>query len=479
MKKKLPLIIISALLVLAIPVTFVSVGFGLPSVFADTYYGELSVMFNKLKNTKTKKIVFVGNSAVAFGINTDLVNGEIPGYNVVNMGLYGAIGTKTMLELSKTNISNGDVVVLCVEPYQQTSSLYFSATETWSAMDADMSMLNYLSKSVRGYMVGGFVGYTAEKVKYSSGAEKPMNTGVYSRASFKKGNEDTDYVTYDRPYNIMKGGYDNANLPSIDESVFGEGYLDYVNEYAAWVKKQNAEIYYGFTPVNSLSLGEDQQEKADKLYTYLSNKLQFPLLNNPSKYFLDYRYFYDNNVHLNNAGMVRYTDLLTEDLKLVLNIHTKNNIPLLDPPEIPKEETKDGDNKDVDKFNYEVVEGATERYVRITGLNEEGKNASSLTIPATYEGLPVREFAKETFQDNKVISRLTLSSNIQTIYDHSFKGASRLSSLFFEHNSILGINVGINYLDGADNCYIYIKKSVSIADCAGGWERYQSRIRYY
>ena len=479
MKKRIPLIIISALLVLALPITLISVGFGLPSVYADTYYGELAVMFHKLKETNNRKVVFVGNSAVAFGIHSELVEKELPGFRVVNFGLYGAIGTKTMLDLSKVNINAGDIVVLCVEPYAQTSSLYFSATETWRAVDADMSMLGLLPDSVRSYMVGGFVNYASEKVKYSSSDSKPMNTGVYSRSSFVKDGQDVDYITYDRPYNVMKGGYDNANLPILDESVFGEGFIGYLNEYAKWINQKHAYLYYGFSPANSLSLGDNPQEKADRLYDYLSSKLTFPLLNNPAKYFLDYRYFYDNNVHLNTAGMYRYSDLLAEDLKLVLDIKTKNNIPYYEPPEIPKEEAKEGNNEDVDKFDYEIIDGATERYVRITGLNERGKSVPTLTIPATYEGLPVREFSKETFQDNKTVSRVVLSANINTIYNHSFAGASRLAELYFEHDSILGISVGLDFLEGADACYIYIKKTVSIADCAGGWERYQNRIRYY
>lgn len=479
MKKKIPLIIISFLLILALPITFISVGFGLPSVFSETYYGELAVMFHKLKETKQRKVVFVGNSAVAFGINSELVENELPGFRVVNFGLYGAIGTKTMLDLSKVNIEMGDIVVLCVEPYAQTSSLFFSATETWRAMDSDLSMLNLLPKSVRSYMIGGFPGYTAEKIKYSSSDNKPMNTGVYSRSSFIKDGKDIDYINYDRPYNVMKGGYDNANLPVMDESVFGNGFLDYLNDYANWIKEKHAYLYYGFTPVNSLSVGDNQQEKADKLYDYLASKLNFPILNNPAKYFLDYRYFYDNNVHLNTAGMYRYSDLMLEDLKLILNIKTKNSIPYYEPPEIPKEESKKGSDEDVDKFTYEIIDGATEKYVRITGLSELGKNASTLIVPATYENLPVREFAQNTFQNNKVVSRIVLSANINTIYDHSFKGATRLTELYFEHDSILGISVGVNYLEGADACYIYIKSTVSIADCAGGWERYQNRIRYY
>ena len=477
---KLVAIIVSGVLLLATPITLVSVGFGAPSVFQDTYYGELSEMFFKLKHTSGKKVVFVGNSAVAFGINSDLVGSELVGYKVVNLGLYGAIGTRTMIDLSKANINEGDIVVVCPEPYKQTSSLYFSAKEMWRAADSDFSMLQMLPYEQNGYMVGAFPGYVAEKIQYSSSEEKPMNTGVYSRSAFKRENgQYADYVVADRPYNMMGGGYDGTNLPLLSKDVFGEGFLDYLNDYASFVKDRKASLYFGFCPLNSLSLGDNKAKDADDFYDYLDEKLNFPLLGHPAKYFFDYRFFYDNNVHMNSAGMSHYTSALVEDLKLELGLPTKNSIPLAEPPEIPADTHEDGDNSDLDKFELEIIDGEVERYARIKSLSEAGKAASILTLPSTYEGVPVREFDATVFQNNKTVSRIVLPSNIHSIYDRSFYGATRLSELYFRHDSILGMSVGVNFLEGADNCYIYIKKNVSVADCAGGWERYESRIRYY
>ena len=54
--------------------------------------------------TNNKKIVFIGDSAMPFGLRSDLIEEEIPDYKVVNFGLYGSIGTKFMVDLSKSNV---------------------------------------------------------------------------------------------------------------------------------------------------------------------------------------------------------------------------------------------------------------------------------------------------------------------------------------------------------------------------------------
>ena len=117
--------------------------------------------------------------------------------------------------------------------------------------------------------------------------------------------------------------------------------------------------------------------------------------------------------------------------------------------------------------------------MRLTGLTAEGKTMTEITLPSDYDGVPVREFAPEVFSGNTTISRITLPQNISWLYDNSFDGAVRLSALVFEHDSVLGMTAGEDFLEGADNCSIYLKKGVSFAGCAGGWEKYQDRVVYY
>lgn len=481
MKRTITKILITVVLILVIPVSLVLTGFCLPSQFGDSFYGEIAEVYHELKETERKKIIFIGNSAVAFGVRKDLVESEIPAYKSINFGVYGAVGTKYMLDLSKANIGNGDVIVIMPELYQQTCSLYFSARDVWRAADSDYGMLSYVAKENKESIVGNFFGYTAEKYKYFTGNGDSTAEGAYTKAAFtdKKGNY-VGYMTYERPYNTMSGGYDPANLPVLNESVFGAGFIDYLNAYNAYAKGKGATVYFGFAPINELAVGDNAYGDGNALYNYLREHLDFEVIGHPIKYLMDYRWFYDNNVHMNSYGAITYTDILVEDLKLALDIEEPNNIDLPDPPEIPEKASASGDNSDAQYFNYEIKEGATGKYVFITGLTEEGKTRASLTLPTDYDGIPVREFAAETFRNNAVISRIVLPQNISVIYEDSFLGATRLSALYFEHDSILDISVTEEFLRGADNCYIYLKSSVNIsAGCTGGWEFYGKRIRTY
>ena len=75
-----------------------------PKQYTQTYYGALSVLYSQLKETDSKKIVIIGNSNVAFGVDSALAEELLKDagidYSVRNFGLYGALGTKMMCELA-------------------------------------------------------------------------------------------------------------------------------------------------------------------------------------------------------------------------------------------------------------------------------------------------------------------------------------------------------------------------------------------
>lgn len=133
-----------------------AIGFS-ASRFGDTYYGALAPMWKKLKTVEGPKIVIVGNSAVAFGVDSALLQEELEAdgfeYAVCNFGLYGAIGTRAMLDLSEKYIKKDDIVLFMPEINAQSLSLYFSAKDFWYAADSDFSLLFSLD-GVAGTMAG-------------------------------------------------------------------------------------------------------------------------------------------------------------------------------------------------------------------------------------------------------------------------------------------------------------------------------------
>ena len=109
----------AVLALLSVPAALLSWGFLLPAQYEDTFMGELKYKVRCLEEAPGPRIVLVGGSGVAFGADSALMERELPGYTVVNFGMYAALGTTVMLDLSQELIRPGDIVVLIPEQHAQ------------------------------------------------------------------------------------------------------------------------------------------------------------------------------------------------------------------------------------------------------------------------------------------------------------------------------------------------------------------------
>lgn len=474
--------LLAAILFAAIPLSLFGSVFWTPPRYDETYYGELAHMVDRLKTTEGKKIVFVGNSAMAFGIRPDLIDAEIPGYTSVVFGLYGAIGTKAMLNLSKAGIGEGDIVVFAPEQYAPSLSLEFSAGEMWFAADADHSLLGYLPGEDKVAMAKAFYDFAQSKFAYTADGSKPEVDGVYMQASFDDGaGNEVGYMTYERPYNVMPFGYDANALISYRTDIFGEGFLDYVNEYAAYVRSVGAEICFGFAPANRLALADGTAREAlEAYYEYLLANLDMEVMGHPADYVMDYEWFYDSNLHMNSSGMYAYTRLLVEDLKAHLSIDTETQIEVPEKPQIPAGEVEEGDNADAACFTYALVQDEVQgtEVAVVTGLTAEGRERAELTIPSTYEGRQVTMFEAGTFQGDTKLSRVVIPGSIRMIYDGSFSGCTRLQEIRLLHETPCG--VGTNLFAGTDGFRIGVRASaLEVFATHYNWGAYKEYLTGY
>lgn len=445
-----------AVTLLAIVIPFIAViiaGLSIPPQYAETYYGELHAMYSRLKETKGRKVVIIGNSNVAFGVDSALMEELLHAggleYTVCNFGLYGSLGTKLMLDLSRKYIGEGDIVIFVPELYEQLVSLYFSAEEAWYALDGGMEMFWDMSESDRGALAGSFFGYAAKKYAQWRTGEVAEASGVYARASF---DERCDLKNYERPYNTMPGGTDTNNPIKLDPGIYGAGFIEYVNGYYEEISKKGADMYYSFPPMNADSVTDKSEGAQDAFYEYVSTNFAFPVMSDIADYIMDKEWFYDSNFHLNESGMTVRTVQLVNDLKNQLGNTSKTEAVIPEKPVVPDPDIEgEGDNSCKDCFEYEQ-DG---NYYRIVGLSEEGRGRSELVVPYQVNGLYVTEFSADTFAGNTEVERITVQANIRTLYDGSFEGCTNLKELVLEHGSPSDISVGYD-LDRGCDCRIYV-----------------------
>ena len=427
--KKAILIILSLLVILSPLAIIATAIFAISPQFSETYSAELNEKVDRLMSIEEDKIVVIGGSSVAFALDSALMEKEL-GKPVVNFGLYAALGTKLMLDLSRDGIKEGDIVILSPELDAQTLSLFFSTESTLNAVDDDKSLLLKIPSEHWLGLIGGAWRFATDKVYFSHVYEEKEDDkkedDIYVASSF---NEYGDIKSGLRPNNIIPGYfYDRQKLIDLTPDIVDPEFLDYLNEYIAYCKSVGATVYFNWCPMNSAGFADGTtNETINAFSTYMQDNIncEFIGLKNDgyvsSIYdsIIDKAYFYDTNFHLNDSGVTLYTVNLINNLYLTMgDLESFCEVSIPEPPELPDAIISYPYYDENEKyFTYEL----TLTGMVITGLTEEGKAQKTLTIPVGAEGFIVSEIGKHAFSDGactRVI--IPADSLVQSLRDGSF-----------------------------------------------------------
>ena len=449
MKRKPLAIFLILLLTALVPFVFVAVSVAaVPPVYDETFLGELSAKYELLNETKEEKIIVIGGSSAAFGIDSALIS-EAVGRPVVNFGLYATLGTKMMLDLSRANIGKGDIIILAPELDEQTLSLYFNATSAWQALDADPSMLLRVGTDNYKDLLGGVVEYLGKKYEYAAQGRKVTQTGVYSRSSF---NELGDIV-YPREYNVMTFGYDTGTVINLKPEIFSEDFIDYANRYIARARRAGAEVYFEFCPMNASALAKDTTE--DSVYEFVSfieEKINCKVIGNPWESILDSGYFYDTNYHLNDAGVKVHSQTVANDVLRELGATEALMLELPDPPGKKPESTEPvGPDWEEDPNEKYFEFGEINGLLSVTGVSEEGKTQTVLRIPDTYQGRKVLVLGGNgaaVFSECRALTQVVIGEGLANIQDGAFSDCPTLKSIVMDREDAESLEASTELFDG-------------------------------
>lgn len=428
-----------------------------PDLYGETFLGALSDKFERLNETDDPKIVVIGGSSVAFGLDSEMLS-EYTGREVVNFGLYATLGTKVMLDLSRANINKGDIVILAPETDAQTLSLYFNGEATWQALESDLSMLRYIGSDNYGALLASLPAYlsaTLSRAFSGQGAISP--DGIYRRDSF---NEYGDIV-YPREYNVMAAGYDINQTVSFTPDLFDAEFVDYLNGYIAWAESKGASVYYSFCPVNESAVAEgNDEETLAAFYRYVAEHLHCDVISDPTALIMEENYFYDTNFHLNDAGVTVRTARLIEDLYRAEGRTKRIGIELPEAPERPASMEEDlwEENEWSSLFLYEEFGDG----LKIVGVADEAKGLTVLEIPYKANGKTVRVLGANALAECTALTDLTLYENLTILETGAFDGASGLTRIHIRRTDAEGLEAAAELFDNASSgirLYFYSDES--------------------
>lgn len=464
------------LCILALPLGMLAVGGNLPTLYSESYYAQLAPMVERLKSAEGKKLVLVGGSNIAFGVDTAQLAAALPDYTVCPMGLYAAVGTSAMLDLSAPYLSEGDIVVLAIEPSEQTFSTYFGANAFWKCAEEDTSLLMGVDGDKRAALVGAYTEYLQERCEIVRSERYPKAEGVYAKASF----DESCNMIYQRAGNKMSVGFDTAAMVDFGSIVIEEAFVTQVNEYIDRAKRQGATVYLSFSPVNESALTEKWEKGLEQFYNLCADSFHCEIISDPERYVMKSGWFYDNNFHLNTAGSQLRTHQLACDLLAQLGIYTEPEFTAPEMPDPIRETSAEAEENSGADFVLEDFSGGWQ----VVGLSESGRTKAALSVPAYVDGKPVISFTADAFSGAGALEELTLPKTIEAIPDNAFAGAPRLKRLVLTHTETV-CALGEAPFRGADSLKIYVPAEAYglYRDGAGceenQWQGYLSRVETY
>ena len=410
MKKR---IIVIVLLLLLLPaILFFSVR-SLPKIYRESYYAELSDMTRRIDEAAGKRLILVGGSNIAFGIDVPLLEQYLREkgfeYTVCPYDLYAAVGTSAMLSLSESALREGDAVVLALEPASDALSTYFGATAFLKCAESDPALFLRLNRGQRTKAVGNVLPYIQEKYSILKSGQLPKVEGVYAKAAF----DENCNMIYPREGNAMALGYDTSSLIALSTVTIEDDFAAQVNAYCKTAAKKGASVYMSFSPMNKNAVVGDAETGIAAYFTLCNQTFDCPVISNPLNYLLDSGWFYDSNFHLNTAGAKLRTYLLAQDLLAQWGCYTPIDVEL---PSMPVSIFAVAqDTADAGDFTFE--EAANGQAYIVTGLTEQGRSKETLHIPAAYQGKPVAAIASDALTNAVNLVELHIPESVETLPD--------------------------------------------------------------
>ncbi|MBO4366605.1 MAG: leucine-rich repeat protein [Clostridia bacterium] len=436
------------LLILVVPFAlFFTVARLSGNVFSDSFTAALADKYDLVRQTEGQKIVWIGGSSLPFGLRGDLVEEHLH-VKSVDMGVYAAVGTKAMLEITLDGIRAGDLVILAPELSTQTYSDYFNADVFWEAAYEQPKMIPCLSFGEQAELFYHYFPFAWARItqKDTAGAAGSL----YARNSFDERGD----LSYPHTGNRMAGGVDKSQPISLDGLLTGAFY-ETVVPFIDACKSKGADVYFTFSPTNEAAKSFTDAEEAAFL-SELNGKLPCPVLGSPSEMTYGSAYFYNTNYHLNETGAVLHTKTLLEEILKALSLPSDTGIvvPYIPPDELPEPDPQPGDEQTDLSFRMERAGGAY-YLAKVIGSAAE---QTELTLPKTYRGQPVAGIESGAFDDCTALQKLFIPDNYSIFPPYLFTSCPQLSEIHFAHTdpSVVSIPVSGMFDGGSPGLTVYL-----------------------
>jgi len=278
----------------------------------DDYLAIVGRKVELLEKSTPPRIVFVGGSNLAFGLDSARVQQQL-GLPVVNMGMGFNMGLRFMLDLVEPRLGSGDTVVLVPE-----YNLFYGL------LDGDERLIDVLELYPPGYqyihspaqvtnLVENLPNHARAKlsrVLKTFGRSTPEDC-VYCPRAFNEFGDNVAHLDLP-PKDVAKLDFLRSTSQGVDAQA-----IAVVNDFASRAAKRGAKVVMLFPCVPRPHF-DQRHEAIERLHAKLRSDLTVPMLSTPDDYVYPIELFYDWVYHLNREGRDLRTAKVIDQLRPVV-----------------------------------------------------------------------------------------------------------------------------------------------------------------
>jgi hypothetical protein len=266
----------------------------------DLYVLAYSKKCERLDTLQSPRIIFVGGSYLAFGLNSRAVADSLH-INVVNAGLNSGFGMRFMIDDAESYVRRGDILVI-VPNYGHFYRGFDGGTSgdlTSAIEQSKWKKLTILNASQLTNVIAGIPNLLRTKLM-SSLHEASL---PYSTKGFNEYGDEESHWT-------LPNVKSPDDTPIVGE--FNEEYGRYfIKKVESLEKKVKVYIVPSVIDESSYSL---KKKEIDEVTDFLLSK-RHPFLFDPTECVLDESCTYDGHFHMNKRGVDLYTEKIIDELK--------------------------------------------------------------------------------------------------------------------------------------------------------------------
>ena len=304
------LIIVSACVFSIILIMFLLGVFVIGCQYEDDYNSALIDKVARLKSINKPKIILVGNSNLAFGMNSGMLEDAL-NMPVVNLGLHGGLGNAFHENIAKLNINSGDIVIVCHTTYSDDNRIE-SIALCWITLEYHKDLWEILRPEDYPNMIMAFPKYWHKSllrfIKRMIMGKYTDNVSSYQRRYFNNYGDVVVKPEKGRSTWSVNFRPSVTKLPEINSICVAR-----LNKFNSYAKERGATVLIAGYPIGDGKYTYPAEEYV-KFQEELAERLDCPIISDFRDYFIPYEYFYDGINHLDNKGAEIRTQQLIKDI---------------------------------------------------------------------------------------------------------------------------------------------------------------------